>query len=206
MGRRPSMVSSGRSRMSRFFLQFHRSGKPAALLFHQLADLEKGQGGQHPPGRDARGLHQLLRRQPFLPLQRSEHHQLVLCQRPLLLAGVDDQLWPGNVLLRGSGAGEGVSGFLRRFSAGAGTSSGGRGWGTGIPWVSRVWAVGGARGVFPWSVSGNRARYSSTMSQASWTSLASPGGSGRWGPGSGGHQCPRARRTRLAPPPGPTGR
>ena len=105
----------------------------------------------------------------------------------------------------GSGTGAAVSGFLRRFSAGAGTSSGGRGWGTGIPWVSRVWAVGGRQGVFPWVYPGTGPGIPPRCPRRPGPAWPLPGGSGRWGPGSGGIDAPGHGEhvpPRLQGPPG----
>ena len=46
--------------MGTVFFQLHQGGEPPPRLRHPLADLEQGEGGEHPPGGNARGLHQVV--------------------------------------------------------------------------------------------------------------------------------------------------
>ena len=116
--------------MGTVFFQLHQGGEPPPRLRHPLADLEQGEGGEHPPGGNARGLHQVVGGLFPPGLQRPEQGGLVV--------------------------GEGLRVLARSTTRRAGAGSfcwGGAGGGLSRP-SSRARAAPGAKGVFGCSLSG----------------------------------------------------
>ena len=86
----PACMVSSPGGMGTVFFQLHQGGEPPPRLRHPLADLEQGEGGEHPPGGNARGLHQVVGGLFPPGLQRPEQGGLVVGE-----AGAGSFCWGG---------------------------------------------------------------------------------------------------------------